>query len=330
MRLWLLALVGCYAPSVAPGAPCADNGACPSGLVCTRGTCELTEVDAALPPDDTLVPLDGVATATCWAAWHSGAPVLSVPAVVAELRTGADEGDPTLDGSDGLELFFTRIANNQPALYRATRPSRALPFGAAIAVAELDGGNQVTRLSTTANGLSAVVSIAPASSADLYATARPAIGTPFATPTTAGLSPTIDTSQPQYDPQLSADGLVLYYADTLFGNLQRIRRSERPSLAADFESPTLVAFDGVSNNAKLADPQVSPDELSLIFSMNQDLYVATRASPADAFAAPVALSINTPAFEGDSGLSRDGCELLFTSNRGSTSRDIYRTLVTPQ
>lgn len=38
--LMLLFATGCYQPSVAPGQPCAENGACPEGQECRSGRCE--------------------------------------------------------------------------------------------------------------------------------------------------------------------------------------------------------------------------------------------------------------------------------------------------
>lgn len=61
--MFTLALfAGCYAPAVATGVPCADNGACPSGLECRAGTCERPDGDAGLGPDATI---DACAAATC-------------------------------------------------------------------------------------------------------------------------------------------------------------------------------------------------------------------------------------------------------------------------
>lgn len=43
----LLLTAACYAPKVAPGAPCADNGLCPADQTCSAGVCVL----AGAPPD---------------------------------------------------------------------------------------------------------------------------------------------------------------------------------------------------------------------------------------------------------------------------------------
>jgi len=52
--LALVVSAACYAPKLKPGSPCDDSHPCPASLVCTLGTCELTELDAGstdAPPD---------------------------------------------------------------------------------------------------------------------------------------------------------------------------------------------------------------------------------------------------------------------------------------
>jgi hypothetical protein len=49
VRLFLLLAAGCFAPDPQPGAPCATEGDCPSGLLCAgTGTCERTDLDAGM------------------------------------------------------------------------------------------------------------------------------------------------------------------------------------------------------------------------------------------------------------------------------------------
>lgn len=47
----------CYAPKVKPGSPCDDDHRCPTPLICTQGSCELSEGDE--PPADSAPPPDG-------------------------------------------------------------------------------------------------------------------------------------------------------------------------------------------------------------------------------------------------------------------------------
>lgn len=60
----LLVIAACYAPTVAPGAPCSDSGACPVGLTCSAAFCVLpgTQPDAAITVTDR--DGDGVADVT--------------------------------------------------------------------------------------------------------------------------------------------------------------------------------------------------------------------------------------------------------------------------
>jgi len=50
LALW----AACYAPKVKPGSPCDDDHPCPRSLICTQGSCELSEADG--PPADSAPP----------------------------------------------------------------------------------------------------------------------------------------------------------------------------------------------------------------------------------------------------------------------------------
>src|SRR6188768_2277762 len=54
---WLLVLAGCYHPSVQAGAPCVDDGDCPSALRCVERTCggAASDLDAAIDSPALLV-----------------------------------------------------------------------------------------------------------------------------------------------------------------------------------------------------------------------------------------------------------------------------------
>ena len=73
VRSWLLllALVGCYAPTINTGAPCDVDSQCPGGQACVAGRCggsEGNDIDAPMSPIDGPIAIndpdgDGVATA---------------------------------------------------------------------------------------------------------------------------------------------------------------------------------------------------------------------------------------------------------------------------
>ncbi len=83
-----------------------------------------------------------------------------------------------------------------------------------------------------------------------------------------------------------------------------------------FGTPVLVA--GVNSTSDEIGASLSPDELTIYFSSdraapgNEDLYMATRASRADAFATPTALSsLNTSGSEIAPSITADGLTVYF-------------------
>jgi len=110
----------------------------------------------------------------------------------------------------------------------------------------------------------------------------------FGNPTNLG--PTVNSSAYEWDPDISADGLSLYFC------------SRRPG-----------SIGGVDENG-LGDA---------------DIWVTTRKAKDEPWATPINLgpTVNSPAFEGAPSISADGLSLYFTSGRhgGSGSWDIWVT-----
>jgi len=136
--LWLVVLIGCYAPSAQPGSPCDDQHPCPAPLVCaSTGTCERTEVDAAVaiaidaPLVDGCAPTgfdtcgDGIdqdcdgADPTCVANDRADAPidVTAGGTFTAELmRARDDEAQAGCAGAGGRDVFY-EVALTAPQVY---------------------------------------------------------------------------------------------------------------------------------------------------------------------------------------------------------------------
>ena len=334
----LLGVAGCYAPDPAPGAPCGERGLCPTPLVCAvDGRCERTAgaVDAAPGTTDGTndgpVPLvDAAPGASCWAAWRSGAPVLSAPAKVTELSTADAEGDPALS-ADALTLYFARGPAGNADLFQASRPDRSSPFGTATAMADLNSPQDDTKASLSGDGHTAIVASKRQvilAGSTLFQATRATTGAAFGTPMVLGNGFGLSAA---FDPELSADGLVLYYSTVPLAGTQAIMRTSRAGPGGTFGTGATVAISGATG--AVADPTVSPDERVLVFTSNvptNDLFLATRASPQLGFALVGPLSVNSSsALDGDASLTRDGCELFFMSDRAG-NRDLYRAIVTPQ
>jgi hypothetical protein len=135
-------------------------------------------------------------------------------------------------------------------------------------------------------------------------------------------------------PFLSADGLSLYFFSTRGGpgapGDRDIWVAERTAPDAPFGEPAVVA--GV-NAAELDHlPWVSQDHLTLMLVSTRpspndasNIWVAERASTADAFGTPVEVEgINTPDREEGFSLSGDGLTIFFGSNRvGAQGMDLW-------
>lgn len=92
---------------------------------------------------------------------------------------------------------------------------------------------------------------------------------------------------------------------------------------------TPVPIASTVTGSEEADPSVSPDETTLIFTSNRSpslgraLWMSTRASTADAFGAPTRIvELDDAMDDYDADLSADGMELFFGSLRSGT-REIY-------
>ncbi len=115
-----LLLAGCYAPSVAPGAPCSESGACPSAQECRSGICypvgaphdggdELGdgEVDAST--------LDASPDAPGYIGWGAAVELATLES------TGTAETDPSITADLKTVVFRADLPANDEQLFIATR-----------------------------------------------------------------------------------------------------------------------------------------------------------------------------------------------------------------
>jgi len=264
---------------------------------------------------------------SCWPAWRSGTPTFGSVSAVSELADPAKQGNPWL-AADGRTLYFDS-GTGDTELYRAVRAGAGQPFGPRVQLTELTSPVEDTGLVIIADERVAVISSSRTGSLgfDLWQTERAGPGLPFDPPSRVPYA-AINDSANQFDAFLSADGLRVFYATSIAGG-QVLRMSSRASTSAAFAAP--VPIPGTGTLAVEADPELSPDELVLVFSANLplSLHAAVRASPGAPFGAPFALSsIVGSGYDGDPTLSADGCELFFISDRGG-DRDLHRAVVVP-
>jgi len=284
--------------------------------------------DVSRPAGDGAADGDGAPGVDCWSAWRSGSPSLSSPE-----RLGVSTTDPDANASltaDGLTLFFDHGPDGNHDLVVATRATRNLPFDAVMPLSSLNSGSEESRLTVTDDGLLGVMASTRLGSFDLYQTERTAPTMAFGAPDNSVFAAINSGGGNEFDPELTSDGLRLYFSRTTTGG-QDLFVADRATRSAAFSAP--VRLTGLGSFSARADLTLSPDELVIAFSASNGnplrLFFGVRANRDAAFGDAIPLSsITSAGVDADPELSSDGCELLFSSNR-TGDRDLWRTTVTP-
>jgi Tol biopolymer transport system component len=149
------------------------------------------------------------------------------------------------------------------------------------------------------------------------------------------LGPTVNSSAGAEDPEISADGLKLYFNSNRTGGYGKgdIWVTSRATIEDNWEIPTNLGLTVNSSSDDFA-PDVSPDGLILHFASdrpggygNYDLWVTSRITIDDDWGTPENLgpNVNSSSMDGCPAISEDGLELYFWSNRpgGSGSTDLW-------
>jgi hypothetical protein len=276
-------------------------------LAIACGRIDFAAIDAAMSSE---VDADPDAQASgCWSAWFARTVELVGLRRVDEVL-GASAGDPSL-AEDDLRLY---VWGSGPDLYTATRASRAAAWTAVTPVAELNSPSIEHRVSLSADGLDAVFNSDRGGNFDLWAATRASVTVPFEPPTATNLAGLAD----DYDPELSSDGLRLYFART--EGVRRIVVATRPARDQPFADPVVLTELGEPTH----DPSLSPDERVIVYSRtvgaDRSVHYATRARMDDPFESPTLIPIpssiaGTRMFDPE--VSQDGCELLFRATDGA-------------
>jgi len=157
--------------------------------------------------------------------------------------------------------------------------------------------------------------------ADLWVTTRATTEDEWGTP--VNLGPPVNTSAHDCCPNISADGLSLYFGSQRPGGSggRDIWVTTRATTEDDWGTPVNLGPTVNSSNWDNA-PSISADGLSLFFDSGQpggsggtDLWVTTRPTTDDPWGTPVNLgpTVNGPASDALPGISPDGLALFFGS-----------------
>ena len=233
--------------------------------------------------------------------------------------TAVSDDDPTLTG-DQLELYFNRTND----IFVTKRAAIGDPWGPITVVPELSQASITdTTPEVTYDGLTIFLASnrAPLTGAlDLYVATRASRAAAFGTPVKIT---ELTTAQREAAPA-SGDGLVMVFESNRDGTNDTFL-AERPNLGVAFGTPVSVAAVNTGTSSD-GNPMLSTDGLELFInsnrSANNELYVATRATTADAFDPPVLIAeLNDPAADDqDAWISPDGRTLYFTSDRDGVLR----------
>jgi hypothetical protein len=286
---------------------------------------DATDVDAAIdgPPTPT----------TCLEKWQANQVTFSPPALLPNVPTAGEQGDPSLT-ADELVLFFVWDGDQfvDQDIWAAERTSISDPFGdSGIKASISDLALEDSKLSVNGNGLIGVIASQRTGTEggwDLFEGRRSASGNAAFESVSSSRLGAINDASSQLDPHISADGLRLYFAA---GSPQQIWVATRQTIDSAFGTPTEVA--GIDAGEANADPTLSPDETVLVFTSSRpatsalsNLWYATRPI-GGTFGTPVLVpDVNSDAYDGDAHLSADGCRLYFASTRDVTS-DLYMAVM---
>jgi hypothetical protein len=201
------------------------------------------------------------------------------PVRVAELSSPAEEWAPAIT-PDGLVIWFvTNRDAGHAQLWRASRPTRAAAWAAPLAVPELvssseDSGPVVDSIERSLYFSS---DRAGGGRFDIYLSTRPTVNAPWGAP---GLAPGVNTADDDFDPFITASGLLLFLTRSRSANDGDIYWSARRSPTEPWSAAVPLA--GVNSPSYDSDASLSPDLRYIMFSSmrtgNGDLYEA-RALP---------------------------------------------------
>jgi len=267
---------------------------------------------------------------------------------------GISSGDFTMT-ADGLEAYF--VSSNRPGGYggediRVCRRQStedgwgpAVNLGPPVNTSACDGTSSIS-----ADGLELYFSDVGVSGSpyrpgghgggDIWVAKRKNKDENWDNP--VNLGPTINSSSMETYPNISADGLSLYFGSDRPGGSgdKDLWVTTRPTVSDPWGTPVNV---GVPPNTSSFEgfPNISADGRVFFFYSNRsngyggmDIYVTMRATVFDSWGQAVNLGpmINTPYYDISPSLSADGCTLHFAHNNMNGwggNYKIYRTTISP-
>lgn len=198
--------------------------------------------------------------------------VFSAAAPVAGINGTDSDGTPFLT-KDGLTLFFHSTRAGGPGdrdIWQATRSALGEAWSNVALVPVINSGSTDHLPFVSDDGLVLLFSSnrsGGSGASDLWEARRTSTSVPFGVP--APLEG-INTSSDETSPQLSSNGLELYFSSDRPGGVGEhdIWVAKRSDISASFQAPGLLP--NVNTALDEFDPSLSPDEQELVYSSERD------------------------------------------------------------
>jgi hypothetical protein len=254
---------------------------------------------------------------------HTGA--WGTPQPIAATVTGSEEADPWISPDERTLVFDSnRSTSNARAIWVTTRATPADAFGVPMRIAELDDATDDYDPTLSADGTVIIFGSLRSGTRQFWRATRADVLSSFVVDA-APITINGDTVIPRTAPDLTPDGLGLYYGRDL-----EVAFASRPDTATDF---TFVReIDEVNVPSTDGGPSVTDDGLELFFDSYRvtdgGVFTATRADTASNFGTTTELTelvdmIPTATGAGSPEISADGRTLYFWAKVGAGQLDLY-------
>lgn len=230
--------------------------------------------------------------------------------------------------ADELELYYDDAIGTAPStsLYRAQRSAIGQPFGALLALTQVNTGMGDANASVSSDGLVLFFESyrLPGQGLKLFVSTRTSRIGEFGAPSkVANVNSTTVTDNDAH-PFVTADGQELWFISNRAGGLGNYDIYHAVWNGSSFTN--IAAAPELSTNATDFLPTLSADKLTVYVSSNRpggkgsfDIWTAHRSTTSDGFPAPrLVPELNSSATDLVGWLSPDNCRLYFSSDVAGT------------
>jgi Tol biopolymer transport system component len=225
---------------------------------------------------------------------------------------------------DGSLLAQCQINNGDQELYiippRGDDPPSMFQWGTPVPMAELNTSGFEAAPTMTADRLKLCFTSDRSGGlgyADIWCATRASATDPFGTPKNQSA---INSSEGEYDPELSSDGTELIFQSYRSGGGDLYRAVWVPAENA-FKFPEAVT--ALNTSSREGGPALTGNDLVLLFHSNRsggygdlDLYMAVRSTRSSTFGAPIWLgALDSSYLDAEPALDLNGSRVVFASRR---------------